>query len=247
MSDTPLDGAPETVAPSETVAPLPNGNAGEPQGSTPASVDTTAPGQAKPEAEEADKQSRRDARAFATQRRENRELHRELGYMRAQMEAIRAANGQQPSEGEAAPPQRQIQSPPPADAAQGELNRSILERIEDAGEEYEAVVEKITASTFPMTVAMRDFLATSDKPAEVAKLLADDPKEARRISLLGERAADRAMERLEARASAKPALKTTNAPPPVPTVGGRSVANFDESKASMEEVAAVWKAKRGIK
>lgn len=221
--------------------------AGEPQGSVPASVDPTVP-PAETDQEKSDRQARREARALATQRRENRELHRELGYMRAQMEAIKAANGQQPSEGDAAPPQRQQTRSSPRDEAQAELNRSILERIEDAGEEYEAVVEKITADNFPLSVAMRDFLAVSDKPAELAKLLADDPKEARRISVLGERAADRAMEQLQARLSAKAApKKTTQAPPPVPTVGGRSTAEFDLEKASMDEYVAFRKAQMRAK
>ncbi len=238
MSDTEtlVDNATESVATSTPTAPA--NVAGETQGSVPASVDTTVP-PVETDQEKSDRQARREARALATQRRENRELHRELGYMRAQMEAIKAANGQQPSEGEAAPPQRQQTRSSPRDEAEAELNRSIVERIEDAGEEYEAVVEKITAPGFPLSVAMRDFLAVSDKPAELAKLLADDPKEARRISLLGERAADRALEQLQARASAKPApKKTTQAPPPVPTVGGRSTAEFDPNTASMDEYVA---------
>lgn len=123
-----------------------------------------------------------------------------------------------------------------------DLNRSVIERISEAGdEEIEEVIEKITAKDFPINVAMRDFLATSDKPAEVARYLADHPKEAREISLLGERAADRAMERIEQKVSAKRAPKTSQAPPPVPTVGGRSTPEFDPQKASMEEYARHWR------
>ena len=236
-------GATDSVA-SQPVAPPSNGSAGEQPGSTPASVDTTASGQEEPKGETPDKQSRRDSRAFATLRRENRELYRRLGGLEAMLEQ-RAPQAQPSTEGEPAP-QRQTRAPSPNDEAQAELNRSILERIEDKGEEYEEVVEKITATNFPMTVAMRDYLATSDKPAELAKALADDPKEARRISLLSERAADRAMERLESGlvAAAKPASRTTQAPPPGPTVGGRSVASFDPNKASMDEYAPHWHERR---
>jgi hypothetical protein len=168
--------------------------------------------------------------------------------MQAQMENLRGSVAP-PAEGDQPPQQRQAQSPPPADQdAQADLNRSILERIEDEGEEYEEVVEKITARNFPMTVAMRDYLATSDKAALVAKALADDPKEARRISLLSERAADRAMERLEQGIKpAKAAPKTSTAPPPVPTVGGRSSPSFDPEKASMEEFAVDWHARQAAK
>ncbi len=165
------------------------------------------------------------------------------------MESLRASStAQQPGESETPPQQRQTRSPSPQDEAQADLNRSIVERIEGAGEEYEEVVEKITASNFPMTVAMRDYLATSERPADVAKALAEDPKEARRISLLSDRAADRAMERLEARAKApKPAPKTTQAPPPVPTVGGRSTPEFDGEKASMDDYAKHWHARQAAK
>ncbi len=216
----------------------PAGLAGETQGSVPASVDTTVP-PAETDQEKSDRQAKREARALATQRRENRDLHRRLGYTQARLEALEAASGQQqPSEGGAAPPQRQTRSP--IDDAQAELNRSILERIEDAGEEFEKVVETITGN-FPMTTVMRDYLATSDKPAEVAKWLADNPGEAQRISLLGERAADRALERAERNLTAKPPPKTTKAPPPVPTVGGRSTPSFDPETASMDDYAAHWK------
>lgn len=241
MSDTnnALDnGATDSVA-SNPDAPA--SVAGEPQGSSPASVETTVP-PVETDQEKSDRQARREARALATQRRENRELHRELGYMRAQMEAIKASNGQQPSEGEAAPPQRQQTRSSPRDDAQAELNRSILERIEDAGEEYEAVVEKITADNFPLSVAMRDFLAVSDKPAELAKLLADDPKEARRISVLGERAADRAMEQLQARIGAAATPRTTRAPAPVRTLGGSSSTQAGPPKG-MDDFAE-WMRKR---
>ncbi len=136
----------------------------------------------------------------------------------------------------AVPEQRQTRSPPVSEA-EGELNRSILDRIEDAGEEYEAVVEKITAPNFPISVAMRDYLATSQNAAELAKILANDPKEARKISLLGERAADRAMEQLETRTASKTTPRTTRAPAPVRTVGGSSTARHDPAKMSMEEYA----------
>lgn len=234
--------ATETVVGSTPVAP-PN-PAGDQQGSTPAPVDTTASGQAEPAGNEPDKQSRRDSRAFATLRRENRELYRRLGGLEAMLEQ-RASQAQPPAEGEPPPQQRQTRAPE-IDAGQAELNRSILERIEDAGEEFDDVIEKITNPSFPFSTAMRDYLATSDKPADLAKALADNPKEAFRISMLGERAADRAMEKMEAglKAAPKSAPRSSNAPPPVPTVGGRSTPNFDPDKASMDEYAAHWKARQ---
>ncbi len=225
MSDTTegdLDTGLQPDGQSPAVAP-PAG--GEPPGSTPASGDTPAAEPTEPTPEEkAAKQSRAEARAFATLRRENRELYRRLGGLEAILQ-----QAQQPKDGE--PPQRTD----PPNPAQEELNRSILDKIEDEGEEYEKVVEKITAPNFPISVAMRDYLATSEKPANVAKFLADNPQEAKRISLLGDRAADRAMEQLETRVSAKAVPRTTKAPAPVRTVGGSASVRSDPSKMNMDE------------
>ena len=81
------------------------------------------------------------------------------------------------------------------------------------------------------------------EPGPVAKALSEDRKEAARISVLGERAADRAMEQLEARVASKPAPRTTRAPAPVRTVGGSSTARQDPAKMSMDEYAE-WRLKR---
>lgn len=227
--------SPQEIDPkSPPVAPPPGG---EQPGSTPAPGDTPAAEPEEPTAEEkAAKQSRAEARAFATQRRENRELYRRIGQLEAMLQT------QQPPVAEGDAPPQQRQSPPP-NPAQDELNRSILDKIEDAGEKYEKVVEKITAPNFPISVAMRDYLATSEKPAVVAEFLADNPTEARKISMLSDRAADRAMEQLEARVASKAAPRTTRAPAPVRTVGGSSTARQDPAKMSMDEYAE-WRLKR---
>lgn len=223
--------------PDEQSPPVAPGQ-GDTPGSTPASGDTPAPPD-EPKPDEAEKQSRREARAFATLRRENRELYRNLGRLEAMLQQQR-----QPQTDETEPPQRTPQAPPQfVSEAEAELNRSILEKIEDEGPEYEKVVEKITVPGYPISTAMRDYLATSKNPAAVAKALADDRKEAQRISIMGDRAADRAMEQLEARVASKPAPRTTRAPAPVRTVGGSSSVRPDPSKMSMEEYAE-WRHKR---
>lgn len=247
MSD--IDTAAQPVASSTPAAP-PAG-AGDPQGSAPASADTAAPGQAEPKGEDPERQGRREARAFAAQRRENRELHRTLGRMDAELSALRA--GQQGAQqGDGQQPQRQERSPAQVAAERDfeEHATSVRERLEDAGEEIEGfdkVMEAITKPSFPINRVMLDFLGETDKPADMAKWLADNPSEARRISRLSDVMAARALERQEAKLSAKPAPKTTQAPPPVPTVTGRSTPGFDPEKASMEDYAAHWRSKRGIK
>ena len=225
-----VDNEPQPVDPKPVAPPA----GGEQPESTPAPGDTPAP-EPEPKPEEGEKQTRREARAFATLRRENRELYRRLGGLEAMLQQ---AAPQAPA-GDGTPPQRQ--STPPNEA-QEELNRSILDKIEDEGDEYEKVVEKITAPNFPISVAMRDYLATSKNPAPIAKILADEPAEARRISLLGERAADRAMEQLEARVSAKAPPRTTKAPAPVRTVGGSSSVRSEPAKMSMDDYVA-WRSK----
>ncbi len=216
-----VDNEPQPVDP-KPVAPPAGGDTPE---STPAPGDTPAP-EPEPKPEEGEKQTRREARAFATLRRENRELYRRLGGLEAMLQQT-----QQPPAADGTPQPRQ--STPPSEA-QEELNRSILDKIEDEGDEYEKVVEKITAPNFPISVAMRDYLATSKNPAPIAKILADEPAEARRISLLGERAADRAMEQLEARTAQKAAPRTTKALPPGRTVGGSSSVRSEPSKMDMD-------------
>ena len=241
MSDTTegdLDTGQETEPKSPPVAPA----QGETQGSTPAPADTAETEPAEPKAEEAEKQSRREARAFATLRRENRELYRRLGGMEAMLQQAFQQQQAPPNPDNGAPPRPN--PPPPQDTSQDELNRSILERIEDEGEEYEKVVEKITDPKFPISTAMRDYLATSENPAALARVLADDPDTARRISLLrSDGAVDRAMGRLETRATAKPVPKVTRAPPPPRTVGGSSSVRPDPAKMSMDEYAE-WRLKR---
>lgn len=237
-------------AASSTPAAPPAGQS-DTQGSAPASVDTTAPGQDEPKGQDPERQGRREARAFAAQRRENRELHRTLGRMDAELAALRAGQqGNQPG-GEQQPP-RQERSPAHTAAAQAftEHRDTIMERVEDAGdgiEGFDKVMETIRADTFPGTRVMLDFLGDSDKPAEVARWLADNPGEARKISRMSDVMAVRALEKAEAKLSAKPAPKTTTAPPPVPTVGGRSTPGFDPEKASMDDYASHWRAKHGIK
>lgn len=243
MSDTqtPVDSAAESVATSTAVAP-PN-PAGDTQGSTPAPADTAAPAQAEQQGETPEqKQSRREARAFATQRRENRELHQQIGRLQAMIEGLRP---QSPPAEDGQPQERATRSPAEqaAERRDAMAARAVIERLEDAGEEIEGfdkVMRTITGN-FPMTTVMRDYLGVSDRPAEMAKWLAENEEEAGRIALLSDAVAVRALERAEAKLPAKAApARTTKAPPPNPTVGGRSTANFDPEKASMTDYADHW-------
>jgi hypothetical protein len=203
-------------------------------------VDTTAT-PAEQKGQEPDKQSRRESRAFAAQRRENRELHRQLGFLQAQIESLRAPTPQAQTEGDPPPQQRQpSQAEIAAARSEGEANRSIIERIEDAGEDIEGfdkVMETITAPNFPISAVMRDYLGESERPADMAKWLADNPNEARRIARLSDAVAVRAMERAETKLAKPAPKKTTEAPAPLTKVGGSSQASFDPNKGTMDDYA----------
>ncbi len=238
MSDQPLDTTTEPVAGSTPVAP--GSDPGGPQGSTPASADTAASEPAKPEGQEPDRQSRRASREFATQRREIRELNQKLGYLQAQLE-------QRAQPGDGQPEERQTKSPQQiaAERRDAAATRLVVERLEDAGdaiEGFDKVMKTITGD-FPITTVMRDYLGESDKPADMAKWLADNPDEAHRISLLTDAVAIRALERAEAKLRTPAPKKTTGAPAPVRTVGGSSAVQADPSKMSMDDYAA-WRSKR---
>lgn len=243
MAENDLDtSATETVASTPVAPPL----SGDQPVSTPAPPDTGAQGQAAAEGETPEqKQSRRDARAFATQRRENRELSRQLGRMEAELEAVRASGA--PTQTPDGQPRPTI-SPAQIVAQQrdAEAARTVVERLEDAGDEIEGfdkVMQTITGRGFPMTVGMRDYLGVSDKPAQMAVWLSDNPEEARRISLLSDAVQVRALERAEAKlgASSKSAPRTTNAPPPARTVGGSSTPSDTPRTMSMDDYAERWR------
>ncbi len=225
---------------SQPVAPP--SQAGESPASTPAPVDTTA-SEATPEADEAKKrQSRSESRAFATIRRENRELYRRLGAMEE-----RLAQGQQQPTADGEQPTPRVQVDRAANREHSEAVSSVLERLEDAGQDIEGFDKVIETLTDPeqMSVSrtMRDFLGESDHPAQLAQWLTKNRDEAKRISRLEPAVAVRALEKVEAKLAAapKPApKKVTGAPPPVSTVGGGSNASFDPVKADMADYAA-WR------
>jgi hypothetical protein len=119
----------------------------------------------------------------------------------------------------------------------------FAERLMEAGkdiEDFDEVIATITAPDFPGSPTMRDFLEESDHPAHVAQYLADNPREARRIYGMNSAAAVRALEKIEAQVAPKKAPAGSTAPPPVPTVGGRSVTGRDYSKMSPDEYSVGW-------
>lgn len=242
-----VDNATETVAASATVAPPSNGSAGDPPGSTPASVDTTVPGQEEPKGEQPSKQSRHEARAFASLRRQIGELQRELGRREGREEAARptASEGtEQPGKSEASEVER----------LRAEMRREQTERVsrafwssadkeakEKGIEGFADASEAIRTGEVPTTPVMSHYLTEmADNKAALIVWLADNPDEAERIASLDPVSAGAALAKADARMSAKPTPKITGAKPPVQTVGGRSAVARDPAKMSTDEYAQGW-------
>jgi hypothetical protein len=247
VSGTGIDIATETVAPSPEVAPPPGGEAPAP---TPASADTAVPGEPQPEQ---GKRDRKVEKRISRLTQKVDSLSEQVGYWRGIAEAHARQPGQQPSnEGEPTAERKQPASRnSAADEAAAELGRSIFARLEEGGkeiEDFDEVMETITQPNFPINETIRDYLAIADNPAQLAQWMSENRTEVRRIASLSPAVATRALEKQDAKLAKAPSKKTTQAPPPVPTVGGRSTAEFDPEKASMDEYAAHWKerqAKRG--
>lgn len=128
--------------------------------------------------------------------------------------------------------------------AEAQRSKAVLDKLAAAGKDIEGfdeVIETITSDDFRVSRTMRDYLGEAEHAAPLAQWLAENPKEAARIADMDPAVAVRALEKAEARLGAKAPPRTTNAPPPVPTVGGRSTANFDPNKASMDDYAVYWK------
>lgn len=170
---------------------------------------------------------------------------REAGYWRGIAEAGTPRQQDQQADGER--PQQQTRQAPAVDPGEIEHSKTVLERIREAGEDiedFDDVMETLTSDDFKVSRTMRDFLGEADKPAELAKWLTENPKEAARIARLDPAVAVRALEKAEARLASKPAPKITQAPPPGPTVRGFGTPQFNPEKASMDDYAKHWEARR---
>ncbi|CAO3447867.1 hypothetical protein [Azospirillum argentinense] len=99
--------------------------------------------------------------------------------------------------------------------------------------DFEAV-----AFSAPISNSVAHMVAASDVGADLAYHLGKNPDEARRISALPPVAAAREIGRLETKLSTAPPPKSTQAPPPVPTVNGRGTPTRDLNAMSYAEYKA---------
>jgi len=104
-----------------------------------------------------------------------------------------------------------------------------------------------TIRSLPLSFEACDLIAESDKAVEVAYYLAKNPAEATKLGNLPLHKQGAEIARIEAKvASAPTARKTSNAPPPVPTIAGATTptGRKDPAEMSMEEYADFYAQRR---
>ena len=116
-------------------------------------------------------------------------------------------------------------------------------RIAAATAEMPDFEEVLTSSDVPMTPPMQQAIMESDIGPKLAYYLANNPEEAEKIARMSPIGAIRTLGRIEERlANSKPAVKTTDAPPPIKPIGASATVSKDPSKMTDAEFAAWRKA-----
>lgn len=96
--------------------------------------------------------------------------------------------------------------------------------------------EVLASSDVPMTPPMQQAIMESDIGPKLAYYLANNPDEAEKIAGMSPIGAIRTLGRIEERlATAKPEVKTTDAPPPLKPVGSKAAVTKDPGKMSDAE------------
>ncbi len=122
-------------------------------------------------------------------------------------------------------------------AGESKLNL-FRERVRALSESHPGIEARVFDQTAPFNRTMADVLMDSDRGAEVADYLASHREEAVRIQQMTPLLAARELGRLEAKIDAPKPRTQTQAPKPVPKVGGNGAkASKDPDKMTVEE----WK------
>lgn len=140
-----------------------------------------------------------------------------------------------------------------ATAAQAEVAKQV-KAFEEAGakkfDDFEEVMEGAKAGDWKLSPTLGQLILSSDVGPDIARHLSQNPKEAAAVFGKAPLAQAAYFGRLEAKfsstssdAAAKPAVKTTQAPPPVKSAkGAGSKTGFDPATASFEEFEAHYRA-----
>jgi hypothetical protein len=111
-------------------------------------------------------------------------------------------------------------------------SESFIEKAEKASERYADFQEVVSNPSLNINTDMAEFISESEHGADVAYYLGKHPMKAAQIAQMSPIKAARELTRLEAEVSAKPVVKTSNAPAPIEPIGNRgsvqtSLANAD--------------------
>lgn len=132
-----------------------------------------------------------------------------------------------------------------ARAAREAFEREVAKEAKAAGIDFQEAWETLTSDDVHVSKAVAEYLfEAADHRAALIAHLADNTDELARISELPQAKAHKELAKLDAQLGAKPKPNVTKAPPPVPTVGGRSIAAPAPDKMGMEEYADYWRERR---
>ena len=123
--------------------------------------------------------------------------------------------------------------------AQAERYETFTKKVEVAREHDPDLEEALEAFwTLPVSDHAADIIAESDVAPQLAKYLAKHPREAKEIMALPPHKQGLALARIEGRLAAPPPVrKVSQAPAPVPTLGGsQATAAKEPAKMSVEEM-----------
>lgn len=127
-------------------------------------------------------------------------------------------------------------------------NESFIEKAEKATERYADFQEVVSNPSLSINSDMAEFISESEHGADVAYYLGKHPMKAAQIAQMSPIKAAMELTRLEAEVSAKPAVKTSNAPAPISPIGTRGSvqtklenADFAEYKKQRLAMNPSWK------
>lgn len=121
-----------------------------------------------------------------------------------------------------------------AQNAQRETVQTMRTKLLESGLDGAALIA--SGADVPFTQAMFDALTVSEQPAVLADFLGRNLSEAARIAGMPPVQQGFELARLETRLASQP--RTTNALPPLPTVGGRAVSDADPTSMTFEQYKA---------
>lgn len=125
------------------------------------------------------------------------------------------------------------------DAFAGEMNSDAT-----ADPAFQKAWQTVTAQGYPISEAMFDFVSESDDPHSLIEWLAGNRAEAAKLYHADAGQVSRALARVEAKIVSAPPARTPQAPPPPPTVGGRSTPRIDLAKLASAKNPDDYIAKR---